>query len=357
IICTNLREPLLQSSINAFMGKPQEHQLPRKQGNLKKPASPSKKKTLVTIEEPAEKPAKKPTARRQASLVGVHRALLTSPLLTIPVLVIPESLTAPATTIPPPMPPFIPLQQQSTPIPTPTTTEATISTITAPNSTTLTAIHQRLSDLENEAKTLKNVDHSSTLLATIKSKVLTAVTEFLKTSIDDALYKKSVEDIHKIKIEQAGKQQETKYSITLSDTAELQEFDQKRTLFETMTKTKSFNKNTKYKALYHALMESILEDEDAMDQGVADKKAKSTRTSKGTTKSQSKSTGKSAQVEETVFETADTQVSQNLGEDMGNTDVPSVVNVDPKDWFKKLERPPTPDPEWNECKSVDDKPT
>ncbi|GKB77624.1 hypothetical protein Tco_0944519, partial [Tanacetum coccineum] len=98
----------------------------------------------------------------------------TSPFLTIPVLVIPESLRAPATTIPPPMPPFIPLQQQSTPIPTPTTIEATISTITAPNSTTLTAIHQRLSDLENEAKTLKNVDHSSTLLATIKSKVLTA---------------------------------------------------------------------------------------------------------------------------------------------------------------------------------------
>ncbi|GKE93627.1 hypothetical protein Tco_1574722, partial [Tanacetum coccineum] len=52
-----------------------------------------------------------------------------------------------------------------------------------------------------------------------------------------------------------------------------------------------------------------------------------------------------------------TQVSQNLGEDMGNTDVPSVVNVDPKDRFKKPKRPPTPDPEWNECKSVDNKPT
>ncbi|GJZ48892.1 hypothetical protein Tco_0603082 [Tanacetum coccineum] len=93
-----------------------------------------------------------------------------------------------------------------------------------------------------------------------------------------------------------------------------------------MTKTKSFNKNTKHKALYHALMESIIKDEDAMDKGVADrlkkrkpddadrdeghparpdqglkrkktgkdiepsKKDKSTRTSKGTTKSQPKST-------------------------------------------------------------------
>ncbi|GKB39657.1 hypothetical protein Tco_0884599 [Tanacetum coccineum] len=42
---------------------------------------------------------------------------------------------------------------------------------------------------------------------------------------------------------------------------------------------------------------------------------------------------------------------------MGNTDEPPVVNVDPKDWFKKPERPPTPDPEWNESKTVDNKPT
>nr|GEW06593.1 hypothetical protein [Tanacetum cinerariifolium] len=46
------------------------------------------------------------------------------------------------------------------------------------------------------------------------------------------------------------------------------------------------------------------------------KKAKSTKTSKGTTKLQPKSTAKSAQVEETVFEARDTQVPQNLVEDM-----------------------------------------
>nr|GEU60951.1 hypothetical protein [Tanacetum cinerariifolium] len=85
---------------------------------------------------------------------------------------------------------------------------------------------------------------------------------------------KNATDICKIKIEQAGKQQETKYTITSYDTVELQEFDQKRTLFETMTKTKAFNKNTKHKDLYHALMESIIKDEDAMDKGVADKSKK-----------------------------------------------------------------------------------
>ncbi|GKB71474.1 hypothetical protein Tco_0932886 [Tanacetum coccineum] len=96
---------------------------------------------------------------------------------------------------------------------------------------------------------------------------------------------------------------------------------------------------------------SIVEDEDAMDKGVAD------RTSKGTTKSQPKFTGKSAQAEDTLFETADTQVPQNPREDMGNTSEPPIVNANPKDWFKKPERPPTLDPEWNIGKTVDDGPT
>ncbi|GKD61517.1 hypothetical protein Tco_1299026 [Tanacetum coccineum] len=72
-------------------------------------------------------------------------------------------------------------------------------------------------------------------------------------------------------MEQPGKQQEIKYTITSSDKAALKEFDQKRTLFETITITKSFDKNPKHEALYHALMESILEDEEAMDKGVFNK--------------------------------------------------------------------------------------
>ncbi|GKD30840.1 hypothetical protein Tco_1241618 [Tanacetum coccineum] len=100
-------------------------------------------------------------------------SIQTSQLLTVPVTVIPESSTTPTTTIPPPIPPFTPLPQQSTPIPTPTptTTEATISTTSAPDSLTITAFHQRLSDLEKEVKKLKNVNHSSALHATIKSEV------------------------------------------------------------------------------------------------------------------------------------------------------------------------------------------
>ncbi|GKE29995.1 hypothetical protein Tco_1445379 [Tanacetum coccineum] len=266
-----------------------------------------------------------------------------------------------ATTIPLPIPPFIPLQQQSTLIPTPTTTEATTLTTIVLDSETLSAIHLRVSNLEKEVKELKNVDQSSTLLATIKSKVPNAVNEYLGTSLDDSLYKvhqkhttdlvkehfvpadvveklkqqykpqKSVEDIRKIKMEHAEKQQEPKYTI--------------------------------HKALYHALMESILKENQGLKKkktskdAEPSKKAKSTESSKGTTKSLPKSTGKSAQAENTVFEAGYTQGPQNLGDDMGNTDEPPVVNVDPKDRFKKPKRPPTPYPKWNEGKTVDNKPT
>nr|GEV24492.1 hypothetical protein [Tanacetum cinerariifolium] len=118
-------------------------------------------------------------------------------------------------------------------------------------------------------------------------------------------------------------------------------------------------KHLKQRALYHDLMESILKDEDAMDEGVADKlkKRKPDDADKDEGPSAGSHRGKSAQAEETVFEVGDTQGPQNLRKDMDNTDEPPVVNVDPKDWFKKMERPPTPDPKWNKGKSVKNKPT
>ncbi|GJV17772.1 hypothetical protein Tco_1363095 [Tanacetum coccineum] len=125
------------------------------------------------------------------------------------------------------------------------TTKDTTSTTVVSESETLAAFHQRITNLEKDVKELKTVDHSIALLSTIKSEVPNAVKEYLGTSLDDALHKQSVPEKSK--------------------------FDQKTTLFETMTKSKSFNKSTKERALYHALMESILEDEDAMDEGVADK--------------------------------------------------------------------------------------
>ncbi|GJT83606.1 hypothetical protein Tco_1057948 [Tanacetum coccineum] len=121
-------------------------------------------------------------------------SIQTSPLLTVPISVILESSTALVTTIPPPIPPFIPLPQQSTPIPTPTTIEATISTTILPDSTTLTTIHQRVSDLEKEVKILKDINHDLAIIAVKKSKVPSGVKECLRTNLDDTFEKSIVED-------------------------------------------------------------------------------------------------------------------------------------------------------------------
>ncbi|GJU65980.1 hypothetical protein Tco_1252239 [Tanacetum coccineum] len=124
-----------------------------------------------------------------------------SSLLTVPILVIPKPIVltpipeiiteAPATTISPLIPvttSFTSTIQQSTPIPTAiTTTKAPSSTTVLPVSETLSAIQRRVSELEKEVKELKQVDHSTTIHALIRSQVPVVVNEYLGSSLGDAL--------------------------------------------------------------------------------------------------------------------------------------------------------------------------
>ncbi|GJS32641.1 hypothetical protein Tco_0531023 [Tanacetum coccineum] len=87
------------------------------------------------------------------------------------------------------------------------------------------------------------------------------------------------------------------------------------------------------------------------------KKPTSAVSSKGTTQSQLKPTGKFVQAEETILEAEDTDMPLNQGDGTGNADKqPNVEVVTKDDWFKKPARPPTPGPEWNKRKSVNDGP-
>ncbi|GKE18366.1 hypothetical protein Tco_1425943 [Tanacetum coccineum] len=61
--------------------------------------------------------------------------------------------------------------------------------VVVPESETLFAIHQRITDLEKDVKELKSVDNSTTVISAIKSEVLNVVKEYLESSLDDALYK------------------------------------------------------------------------------------------------------------------------------------------------------------------------
>ncbi|GJX55955.1 retrovirus-related pol polyprotein from transposon TNT 1-94 [Tanacetum coccineum] len=85
-------------------------------------------------------------------------------------------------------------------------------------------------------------------------------------------------------------------------------------------------------------------------------KESNSSSSKGT-KSQTKSSGKSAQAEKSVFEYADTEMPLNQGSDLGNTDdQPNIKATSRDDWFKKPERPPTLDSDWNTTKTIDFRP-
>nr|GEV02211.1 hypothetical protein [Tanacetum cinerariifolium] len=120
---------------------------------------------------------------------------------------------------------------------------------------------EKVNDELEEAN--QEVDPSTTLLARIKSEVLTPVKEYLETSLGDALHKITAKS-------RWSMQQNNKSPIIPSHRLTRLHLMNLITLFETMTASKSFNKHPKHKALYHALMESILADEEAMDQGHKD---------------------------------------------------------------------------------------
>ncbi|GJT83165.1 hypothetical protein Tco_1057507 [Tanacetum coccineum] len=153
--------------------------------------------------------------------------------------------------------------------------------------------------LEQEMFEVKKSDHSTNVLASIKSQVPTAVDKYLGTKLDDALLKvlerhtadliekysvlpgpesiqnqeseKSPKEIIRIKREQGEEKQDSTYSIRSTDKVDLEEFDLKSALFKHMNKNKSANRNPANYHLYHALMEALIADEDAMDKEVKDR--------------------------------------------------------------------------------------
>ncbi|GJT35782.1 hypothetical protein Tco_0926201 [Tanacetum coccineum] len=217
--------------------------------------------------------------------------------------------------------------------------QAITLTNVAPDSETLSAFHQRIINLEKDVKELKTVDHSASLLSTIKSEVPNAVKKYFGTSLDDALYKvlkKHNADIIK------------EHSVL----AEIDEDAIDEGVADKLKKRKQDDVNKDEGPSVGS--DRGLKRRKTSKDTEPSKKAKSTETSKGTSKSHLKSIDKSAQAEETVFEAGDTQEPQNQGQDMGNTDdQPNVKAVSKHDWFKKPERPPNPDLDWNVRKLVD----
>ncbi|GJS80795.1 hypothetical protein Tco_0730676 [Tanacetum coccineum] len=254
--------------------------------------------------------------------------------------------------------------QQSTPILTPTTTEATTLTIAVPKSETLYALYQRISDLEKDVKELNTVDQSLALLLTIKYEVPNAVKEYLGTSLDDALYKVlKKHDVDIIK----------EHSVPAKIVNRLR---------QQYVPQKSIEYIRKIKMEHHALMESILEDEDAMDEGVADKlkkrkpddadkdKGPSTgsnrglkrqRTSKGTETSKKTSATKDSSKGKTPATSSKSSKSDKSAKDqvvkpISIQDSDNVEYDDAELNYADMPMDQGVDLEWNKGKFVDDGP-
>ncbi|GKA20695.1 hypothetical protein Tco_0700684 [Tanacetum coccineum] len=217
----------------------------------------------------------------------------------------------------------------------------------------------------------------------IKDEVKSQLPQILPKEISDfatpVIQSTINESLENVVLAKSSSQPQSTYEAATS----LTEFELKKILLDKLEKSKSYRAAEQHRDLYDALVKSYQLDKDLFDsygksyslkrgredkdkdkdppagsnQGLKKRKtSKDAEPSRGSkskesksssskgSKSQSKSSGKSAQAEEPVFETADTEMPQDQGDDMGNTDdQPNVEKVSKNDWFKKPEKPPTPD--------------
>ncbi|GJT17654.1 hypothetical protein Tco_0876360 [Tanacetum coccineum] len=228
----------------------------------------------------------------------------TPPLLNIPVTVISKTSTAAGSTIPLTIPPITPLQQQSTPTPTltPTTATTTTSFLALLDFSSLFRFDQRI--IKDEVK--------NQLPKILPKEVSDSATPVIQNSITESL--------ENIVLAKSSSQPKSTYEAAAS----LTEFELKKILLDKIQKSKLYRGTQEHKDLYDALVKSYKLDKDLF-----------------------KSYGKSAQAEQPVFETTDTKMPLNQREDLGNTDdQPNVKATSKDDWFKKPNRPLTPDSDW-----------
>ncbi|GJU32362.1 hypothetical protein Tco_1175951 [Tanacetum coccineum] len=306
--------------------------------------------------------------------VKVHQeesSTLAPPLLTVHVTAIPETSTVVATTVPPIIQSFSYIPQMTTPTPIPTTEPMTSSIPALPDFASQFEFDQRVSALEQELSQVKQVDHSAQILVQIP----TIVDEHLSTRIGFAI--QTTLQSYTEEFEKKAQAKKEKYIHIIEKS--VKEIIKYEILLDKLEKSKSYRATKQHRHLYDALVKSYQLDKDLFDfygkayslkRGREDKdkdedppagsdqglkkrktskeaeptkgsKSKESKSSKGT-KSQTKISGKSVQAEELMFETTDTEMPQDQGGDLGNTeDQPNVKEASKHDCrIAQAEKPP-----------------
>nr|GEY14748.1 hypothetical protein [Tanacetum cinerariifolium] len=145
---------------------------------------------------------------------------------------------------------------------------------------------------------------------------------------------------------------------TYEAAASLTEFELTKILIDKMEKNKSYDKANYKRELYDRGTKRRKSSKEAKSsRDSRSKEKKSSSTSKDASHSQHKTSGKSAHSEDPSHTVDDPRVQQNQKYDTGNTDEqPTNKEVSKADWFKKPERPRTPDTDWDKRQQVNFRP-
>ncbi|GJZ99906.1 hypothetical protein Tco_0672457 [Tanacetum coccineum] len=220
--------------------------------------------------------------------------MIPKPLILSPIPEIP--LVAPAITLlPPPSVSTISsiLLQTTTPIPTPPITIKTPPVTTIPDQ--LPAIIQRVYVQEKDVQELKEVDHTTTLRASLRSEIPSAVNAYLGSSLGESVQANNFNEVNNLlpkflpkavsdfatpviqstinkaleKTPTTLAQSSSQAQSSLKAVESLSEYELKTILFEKMEKSHSYLTHEKYQALFNALLNSMSLD-DAIAHGQAD---------------------------------------------------------------------------------------
>ncbi|GJS93122.1 hypothetical protein Tco_0800090 [Tanacetum coccineum] len=263
----------------------------------------------------------------------------TSYLYIVPVTVILEITSAFTTTIPPPPPSFNPLLQQATPTPTPTSSEVTTSFPTLPDFTSIFKFNDRVTNLERDLEEA---------LADRREYI-----DVVDTSARAIIKEEVNSQLPRILPQTSSSQPKSTYEAATS----LSEFKRRMILMDNMEEHKSYLRSDYKRVLYDALVKSYNTNKDLFDTYVKVFTLKRSRDDKDKDQDPSARSDRGKKRRKSSKDTS--QVIQLVTQefDTGNNDEQLDVKAASKvDWFKKLEQPPTPDPDWNKRQHVDFRP-
>ncbi|GJV87790.1 hypothetical protein Tco_1531728 [Tanacetum coccineum] len=244
---------------------------------------------------------------------------------------------------PPPSPFFNPLPQQTTPTPTPTTSEVTTSFPTLLDFSSVLKFNDRVTSLEKDLSEMKQVDQYAQALSSIPaivdcSHIPTIQTDPVSTT----------PQLPSPANRYSSPSQPPTQSLLIEGLHRTSEYEPRR----------FFRQEWRNRKLYDALIKSYNTDKDLFDTYGEVLSLKIGRddqdkdqdpfvgSDRGTKRRKS---SKDAESSRDLSHTVDVfEVQKNQEFDTGNNDEqPDVEDAPENDWFKKPERPSTPDPDWN----------